>query len=186
MKFFLLLLSTTLLSNVFGQEIIPEQDPRYLMVQKVYKKMQGAVGDFRRDLPKLVLMERVSRVASYRSSDNSLIIECKALEVCKSMGNYAESALAFLIGHEMTHFYQEHDWDEMSFGTTFLVEKKIFRKHIHEEAEADIYGAFIAHIAGYKTLAIIPTFLDILDDAFVVDSESVDSDRLGWLTFLPI
>src|SRR5690606_9520990 len=81
-------------------------------------------------------------------------------DICETMGANAESALAFIIGHELTHFYQQHDWEEAGFGTTFLAEKNIFTKHTYHEEEADMYGAFVAHLAGYNTLEIVSGLLD--------------------------
>ena len=67
--------------NVTAQDLLSAKSSTYQKIEKVYKKLQQATGDFRRDLPKLVVIERVARVASYRSSDNTLIIEKKALAV---------------------------------------------------------------------------------------------------------
>jgi tetratricopeptide (TPR) repeat protein len=114
-------------------------------------------------------MERVSRIASYRSSDNTLILELKAYNICSSFGKDADAALAFLLGHELTHFYQEHDWGEPGFGTTFLAEQNLFSSHQHEEEEADVYGAFVAHTAGYNSLKIIPLLLDKLYEGYKLD-----------------
>jgi len=149
-----------------AQKIIPETDPMYKNAVAVYKKLCEAAGDFRRGLPHLVIMERVSRVASYRSSDNTLVLEQKAYNICSSFGKDADAALAFLLGHELTHFYQEHDWGEPGFGTTFLAEQNLFSSHQHEEEEADVYGAFIAHTAGYSSLKIIPSLLDKLYEGY--------------------
>ena len=164
--------------NVTAQDLLSAKSSTYQKIEKVYKKLQQATGDFRRDLPKLVVIERVARVASYRSSDNTLIIEKKAFEVCESMGRDSESALAFLLGHELTHFYQQHDWGELGFGSTFLMDKNIFTKHIHHETEADTYGAFIAYLAGYNTLEIIPTFLDKLYTSYKLGPNMADYPSL--------
>lgn len=162
-----------------AQNILSSDNPAYQKTEKVYKKMREAAGDFRRNLPKLILMERVERVASYRSYDNTLIIEKKAFDVCESMGKDAESALAFLLGHELTHFYQQHDWEEAGFGTTFLTEKEVFVKHAHHEAEADVYGAFVAYVAGYNTLNIIPTLLDKLYTQYKLEAKMVNYPSLS-------
>jgi tetratricopeptide (TPR) repeat protein len=171
---FIFLTNTT----AFAQNVLSENSPEYQKIEKVYQKIQQAAGDFRRDLPRLVLMERVSRVASYRSSDNVLIIEKKAFDVCESMGKDSESALAFLLGHELTHFYQQHDWEEAGFGSTFLIDKDIFMRHVHHEAEADLYGAFVAYVAGYNTLNIISPFLDKLYHVYKLEAKMVNYPSL--------
>ena len=165
--------------NGFAQKKLSLDSYAYKKIEAVYNKVKAAAGDYRRELPKLVLMERAIRVASYRSQDNTLIIEKKAFDVCESMGKDVESALAFLIGHELTHFYQQHDWEELGFGTTFLVEKEIFDKHVHHETEADVYGAFIAYVAGYNTLELIPVLLDKLYKTYNLEDNLVNYPSLS-------
>lgn len=157
-----------------AQEKLFSKDSIYQKVEIIYKNIKDAVGDFRRALPKLVIMDRVARVAAYRKVDNTLIIERKAYNICQSMGTKSAAALAFLIGHELTHFYQQHDWDDPNLGTTFLVPKKTFEKQLHHEKEADLYGAFIAELAGYNVEEVIPLLLDRIYETYKL---AVDIDN---------
>ncbi|MCP4440729.1 MAG: hypothetical protein GY810_17415 [Aureispira sp.] len=159
------------------------QNPTYKTVQKVYDKICKAAGDYRAELPQLVVMDRVLRVASYRSYDNKLIIEKKAFDICKSLGkDKMESALAFLIGHELTHFYQKHDWGgeggESGFGTNFLMDHEAFSEHVHHEEEADTYGAFVAYLAGYEVLSIIPEVLEAIYKSYALKDKMMNYPSL--------
>ncbi len=168
---FVLILGSILgCSYAYGQRQLAEDDPILLEVTEIYHKLLKANGDYRRKLPKLVMMDRKAKVASYQALDNLLIIELEAYRVCKTMGNYADDALAFLIGHELTHFYQKHDWKELGFaGTHFMPKQKTFTQQRQHEEEADIYGAFIAYLAGYNTLGVIPQFLEKLYQTYELD-----------------
>ncbi len=167
MRFLLFLLTVFLIkASLQAQNELPETDPLYQRVSKIYKRLQWAVGDYRKELPQLIVIDRVKRVASYRSGDNSLIIEQKAAEICLSMGKNADAALAFILGHELTHFYQNHDWEEAGFATTFMAEKELFNKFVHQEEEADLYGAFVAHLAGYDIHKVVPITLDRIYEAY--------------------
>lgn len=166
-----------------AQKELSTQDPAYQTIEKVYKKICKAAGDYRAELPQLVVMERVLRVASYRSYDNKLIIEKKAFDICQSLGkDKLESALAFLIGHELTHFYQKHDWGgkvgESGFGTHFLMDYEAFSEHVHHEEEADTYGAFVAYLAGYEVLDIIPEVLEAVYKSYALDDKMMNYPSL--------
>ncbi|MFT5647622.1 MAG: hypothetical protein ACI976_002314, partial [Aureispira sp.] len=121
MKYILLLISILLVPKLYGQvEVLPAQHVAYKHCNKIYQQLKKAIGDQRTTLPKLLILNREKRVAAYREMDNSIIIEKKAYDICQSMGVQAESALAFLIGHELTHFYQQTDWKRNSRTTHFL------------------------------------------------------------------
>lgn len=128
--------------------------------------MQRAVGDFRKELPRLIVIDREKRVAAYRSGDNSLVIEKKAAQVCLNMGKDGDAALAFILGHELTHFYQNHDWKEAGFATTFIADEAVFNQFVHQEEEADLYGAFVAYLAGYDIHRVVPITLDEIYDTY--------------------
>lgn len=166
-----------------AQKELSTQHPAYQTIDKVYKKICKAAGDYRAELPQLVVMERVLRVASYRSYDNKLIVEKKAFDICQSLGkDKLESALAFLIGHELTHFYQKHDWEgktgESGFGTHFLMDLEAFSEHVHHEEEADTYGAFVAYLAGYEVLEIIPEVLDAVYKGYALEDKMINYPSL--------
>jgi len=129
-------------------------------INRVFFKLTQAVGDNSRALPKIVIRPNKRFGASYRRSENTIFIDQAAIDICETFGVDAESALAFLMGHELTHYYQKHDWQEAGFATSFITAQATFQAHIHQESEADTYSAFIAHLAGYETIRIIPELLE--------------------------
>lgn len=173
-KIYITLFLTTLMTSVlniqlYAQNILRENHPIQQEVDKIYQKLLEANGDYRMQLPKLVIMDRKAKVASYRSSSNQLILELEAYQLCKSMGKKSDAALAFLIGHELTHFYQKHDWKELGFaGTDFFPSKTTFAKKRQNEEEADVYGAFVAYLAGYKNLDFLPELLEKIYDSYAL------------------
>lgn len=161
MKYIVLLFSVFGMSTMYGQgEVLPLQHVAYKHCNKIYETLKLAIGDRRTSLPKLLILEREKRVAAYREMDNSIIIEKKAYDICQQMGAQSESALAFLIGHELTHFYQQNDWKRNSGVTHFLLKHEQQKKYALEDEEADSYSAFIAYLANYETLEIIPELLE--------------------------
>ena len=167
MKYSLLLISLLLVVKLYGQgEELPPQHLAYKHCNTIYKQLKKAIGDERSTLPKLLILNREKRVAAYREMDNSIIIEKKAYDICQAMGTQSESALAFLIGHELTHFYQQTDWKRNSRTSHFLLKHEQQQKYALEDEEADSYSAFIAYLADYETLEIIPDLLEKIYEGY--------------------
>jgi len=174
MRFAISLLA--LFSATFTAMGAPKANPTDLaLVQKVYQSITEAVGDYRRNLPTIQLRNETSSIAAYRNADNKIFIENKALDICKTFGAQTEAALAFLISHELSHFYQKHDWGESGFGTSFVQDQTTFNRHKIDEEEADTYGAFITHLAGYNTIQIIPDLLEKLYVAYDLKSSDLSA-----------
>lgn len=171
MKYLLFILIFSSVTQLEAQEALPKSHPAHKRCIKVYNKLKKAIGDQRTTLPNIMVMERTKRVASYRSMDNAIIIEKTAYDICQKMGENSESALAFLIGHELTHFYQQNYWKNRGKVTHFLLKHEILKKYALEDEEADSYSAFVAYLAEYNTLEIIPTLLEQIYDGYHLNKE---------------
>ncbi len=115
----------------------------------IYNKLVEARGDFRHPVPQLFLKDVEGRVASIEYNSNQITIEKKAYNVCKKHG---DAAVAFLLGHELTHYYEKHAWRD-GFARTnadLAVGKSLISVNddITNETEADYLGGFLAYTAG--------------------------------------
>lgn len=137
-----------------------------LMMEEVYAQLKSAIGDHQRVFPVLEIRPGARTVLSYNKHRNTIFVDEKALEVCRSFGYQERDAFAFLLAHEITHFYQEHSWQEAGFATSFLTNRHHFEEHIADEKEADLFGAFITHVAGYQSIKIIPDVFDRIYQAY--------------------
>lgn len=139
------------------------------MAQKVYRKLQDAIGDKEANWPNLIVWSVENRGAVFVPGENSIYLDEKLILSCKTLDGQMEDALAFVIAHEMTHFYQSHQWQESGLVRNFMVSSLEFKMSRQNEAEADIYGAFISYQAGYNTLRLIPDLLDRIYEAYDLD-----------------
>lgn len=131
-----------------------------LSPERIYLRLQQAIGDEERVWPELQLRTGASSVLAYNRQKNVIFIDELALKVCRSFGPAENDALAFLLAHEMTHFYQQHHWKEIGFGSSFLADHATYSQHIMDEKEADLFGAFVTHLAGYRSVSLIPEIFD--------------------------
>lgn len=141
----------------------------------IYEDIQRAIGDPSDSWPKLEVTNRKKSIAAYRKSDNTILLEEDAVNVCKGFGDNAAAALAFLIGHELTHFYRHQEWDEIGFGSSFALDSVSWNTYRNNEYEADLYGAFLAYISDHDVRSILPKLLDQLYKVYAIPHEETTS-----------
>ena len=154
-RFMILLMgSVTLLS---GQSLDPEQ---------IMKSLIQARGEPRDDYPAIKVIERNKNIAAYSTTTNTILLEKKAIEIIRKMGDDAEAALAFLISHELTHFFQHRVWNKLNQDISFFSGKKQMDMIKPLEIEADKYGAFLCYLAGYPYERVAPIAIERLYAAY--------------------
>lgn len=138
-------------------------------IQQIFTQLTTVVGDYSQTLPKVVIRPQKRFGASYRRSENTIFIEQAAIDICATFGADASSAIAFLLGHELTHYYQKHEWQE----TGFLTSTATFQKNIHHEKEADTYSTFLTYLAGYNSVEILPQLLEKIYEAYELKGKTL-------------
>ncbi len=132
--------------------------PEYEKALAVYNRLVAARGDFRFPVPDFKMTDDVAQVASMDYGALEIVLEKKAYDVCASFGADADAAIAFLLGHELTHYYEKHAWRSgfvrefkgLEIGKTLDLEKDtMLIDDIAHETEADYLGGFLAYSAGY-------------------------------------
>jgi tetratricopeptide (TPR) repeat protein len=119
-------------------------------ILSIYTRLVQARGDFRYPIPALFLREEEAYVASINYSDLAITIEKKAYDVCRKFGDIG---LAFLLAHELTHYYEKHAWksdftQELS-GLDVTTNLKSIEDQVLNETQADYLGGFLAYSAGF-------------------------------------
>lgn len=138
-----------------GEDIIRSRrdlnkTPQFKKIKEVYDNLVYARGDFRYPAPVLMLKDESGYVASIDYSDNTITMEKKAYEVCEE---YGDIGFAYLLSHELTHFYEKHAW-KRGFATDNADMKigkdlKETQDGVAFETEADYLGGFLSYSAGY-------------------------------------
>lgn len=157
--FLLLLLCLFSTTNFANSETIEDQ----IIAEAILGKLFNAYGNFIYPIPpKIEIVNEKKRVAAFIADKKSgrIIIEQAAIEVCRSFGKDYESALAFIIGHELGHFFDRTN--NKGFATNYL-------KWTHtqkEEEKADIWGVFCSYLAEYRTVSIVPNLIEALYEEY--------------------
>ncbi|MCH2044052.1 MAG: hypothetical protein MK212_07895 [Saprospiraceae bacterium] len=125
-------------------------------IAAIYTELQEATGNVPTNWPRLEISTKPYCVAAYIKDVNTIVFEKDAYLVCQGMGKNKNAAIAFLLGHELTHFFQEHKWERQGF----LMPNSSMNGATMREYEADTHGAFIAYLAGYAVAEVVGPLLD--------------------------
>ncbi|HAD11878.1 MAG TPA: hypothetical protein DCF33_05500 [Saprospirales bacterium] len=148
-----------------GDKFVLERVENYKLTvaQKVFDDMHRGRGDFRLQKPTLIMNRKPGDMASFIPDKLQVILDEKAYDVCVSFGKDSLNALAALLGHELIHYYENHDWNRHfakkneNLETTAQLEK--LQEGCKHEAQADYLGGFMAFSVGYNTYGIMPKLL---------------------------
>lgn len=152
-KFQILFLVFLISSSVNAQTVEEAQ------VKKVYGQLIQAIGDNNKLPPKLIFTNKKENVAAYYPGDKNCIeFEYDAYLICRSMGKDSLNAVAFLLGHELGHFYRNHGflksaasaYANTSMGEKLANEKIAADTTIKCETEADEFACFYTKMAGFS------------------------------------
>jgi hypothetical protein len=130
------------------------------IVSKVYQNLNEAIGDGSHDIPTLVMSENTKSVAKYIPNGNKIEFEYQAYQICRKMGKDSLNAVAFILSHELGHYYRDHKWLSdvgssyagTELGDKLELEKVSLDTTIRIETEADEYSCFYSKMAGYSIL----------------------------------
>ncbi len=115
-----------------------------------------------RAAPAVQVVSRGNFVALYDNGLRKIMLSEAFYDICFEFGKDSLNALACVLGHELAHYYENHNYtggfNEMlgvNAGTDLSIEKKKIL-----ETEADITGLKHAYFAGYDAYRLLPDVLD--------------------------
>ena len=153
-----------------GQQMLPADHPKTVIAQQVFDDLVRAIGDGRTP-PRLHLLPLHSRgsrrVAWFHPETHTVTLEERAYDVCAGLGADSLHALAWVLGHELAHCYQDHGWvgdfgygfSDLEVGQAVQALKQHMKELLAWESEADHFGGFFGYVAGYNTLGVGPKAL---------------------------
>ena len=165
-----------------GQEtpVNPIMDSeKYHRAKAVYDRLVAAKGDFRYPIPEFV-MSRDERMVAWMNYDALEVgLEEKAYDVCRQLGAGEDAAMATLLGHELTHYYEKHAW-RRGFAANFQdleigVKLDKIRDNVLNETQADYLGGFLAYSAGFPVFEQTPEFMAKVYEAYGFPEELGDN-----------
>ncbi|KXX69993.1 hypothetical protein [Flammeovirga sp. SJP92] len=142
-------------------QYLPKHHYKHVVAEKVLNKIAMAKGD-NRTIPALKITKNKKNIAMYFAGEkeHSICLDEAAYDLCITMENDSLSALACVIGHELGHYYEDHN-DHFGFNDEF-------RKHDKEAIEdvADKFSLFFGAVAGYNTPKAFPVILNKIYEAY--------------------
>ena len=128
--------------------------PAYNKALRVYERLREARGDFRYPVPTFYITQKET-VAEMNYRENTIYLGEKAFYVCETFGAQSEAAIAFLLGHELTHYYEKHAWRD-NFATeneTLALSSQIHTLYNDMLASANAAPDMRARLLRFDTLS---------------------------------
>ena len=143
-------------------------------VIEVYNTMYNTMSQGNVIKPELIISEDKQQIAEFNSNKNQIIIGQEFIKLCQSFGKDSSNAMAYVLGHELTHILIQQDGITSQIGTAFASKyyseqlkriKKTLRDSLYEY-QADEYSIFYAHISGYNVAKVAEQVLDSIYSHF--------------------
>jgi tetratricopeptide (TPR) repeat protein len=145
---------------------------KYDVANRVFEKVAQAYGSGM-EIPGFELKTKgvsTKEILMYYPGENpKVVMDEEVYDLCTQMGKDSLNALAALLGHELAHHYEKHDWcSSFSFllGSDNELVKAIRVNPISSkqqiESQADYFGGFYGYVAGFNTYKVLPKLLDKL------------------------
>jgi tetratricopeptide (TPR) repeat protein len=140
------------------------------LYQEVFTEIANSFGESK-PLPELEIISKDKRCkipAQYLPNKAVIQIEQCLIDITTKFGKDSTTALAILMGHELAHYYKEHEWcsefaysiRETDLGKKIIGISKDQRKI--NESQADDLGLYATTMAGYKPFEIYPKLIDAI------------------------
>ena len=162
------LLLTTFAHVVSAQGILPTTHYKYQVTLQVTEQIARTFGD-RRSAPRLEMPVRSKsgRIAEMiLVGEPVLYFDEKLYDICQSFGADSTTALALVLAHELTHYYERHnEWMGFAQLAKKLPPPIKAEEKKRLELQADQRGMFQAFVAGYQPFSIVkPLYEKIYTD----------------------
>jgi hypothetical protein len=104
-------------------------------------------------------VDKYTLPASYIANPKPTIkVDLSLYKLCQTFGKDSLNAIAVVLSHELTHYYNDHtfcsDYAFANFKSNADLQKKIglasYNARVDKESEADIKGFFYAAAAGFQ------------------------------------
>lgn len=164
-------------ANIFAQNPVPIDRCRAIL-QKLWDKQGG-------EQPPAISIRPINQYgkpAEYDFATRTIVIDPKAYDLCMTFSGNKDDALAFLIAHELVHSFQKNlfDYESPGFYTPSETLKNWAKsereKRKRMETKADIWGAILCYMSGYKVDDILPNFIESIYDTFNLKEEDPQYD----------
>ena len=167
----IIFLSLALLVQAAQPGPYPPNEELETQAERLLREMIFLFGDTHlKEAPSIHITSTFKFGARY--INNRIEIEQQILDICRSLGADSSNALAFVIGHELTHFFQG-ETDHANAREPYQAFFYGFNSGVRIEREADLQGAFMSYLAGFSPQTVLPSFLTKLYQNYQIDESNM-------------
>lgn len=136
------------------------------VAQKVLDRLFATNGNYQFKKPKLAISTKNNKGgAVYEPWRNTIFLDQKTYDICRTFGPDSLSALAFILGHELVHAYQAGQKTGRG-NSNFLAYTQNYGADVRLEKSADIQGLFNAQLSGFQAIRIMPEVIEAVYNSY--------------------
>ncbi|MEM7658060.1 MAG: hypothetical protein AAF399_18180, partial [Bacteroidota bacterium] len=140
--------------------------------KEILHRLWAMQGGIRPPKIRIQPLDGYGKPAEYDLDQREIILDPRAYQLCQQLSPQTQTALAFLLAHELIHAYQHQHLAYTSPG--FFVETKTLQQWAEGqkqrrrsmESQADTWGAILCHLSGYEVEQSVPQFIEALYSHF--------------------
>ena len=167
-----LLILVLIPSFLFAQVKSPEQ-----ISTTIYNNIICAIGNNNPRAPEFVFQENSNGKVAY-IKNKKIYLEKKVFESLAVLGEYQDDGIAHILAHELAHHYKGHAWmkragysySSSNIGHVLKDRGASIEQRLLDETQADRFAGFYSHMAGYNSISIADTVLDLIYSSYGLDS----------------
>jgi predicted SprT family Zn-dependent metalloprotease/phosphopantetheine adenylyltransferase len=134
-------------------------------IEEIFNNLIVSIGNKKFD-PELKFSKDLGGPAFFSPTEGSITIDKKLIKLFCGEENF-EDKIAFILAHELAHYYLEHGWMQhtgLSYannvGKDLKYKSKTYEEKLEAESQADIYAGFYGLISGYNVLEYAEDAMD--------------------------
>lgn len=126
-------------------------------IRLIYDKLCTSLQLQQGQIPRLEISTASTTGASFSKKKYTIIIDQKLIESFDILKEFRNTAIAFVLGHELCHALDKDKND-----TDFLAYDRSKGASYINEQNADIQGAFLSYLSGYNCLPVMSEIIETI------------------------
>lgn len=156
--------------SLFAQDSISHSHYNWKLTHSILEKIgRACVNTQQIPIPNIEILKSEATTITAKTLSGGILINEKVLDICRAMQKDSLNALAFILAHELTHYYKK---DNAGFACIFHPNEQNQAFDISREKNADVNGHLYARLAGFSPCDVGENLISEIYRQFSLDDSN--------------